>query len=128
MSRLCRADPRWQRARKRRPAQAAYKPGQAFDLNHALQCPGFAKRRGRVIKIRDGTEVAARHFVYKIYDATHGQPMQWHVLHGMGESAVTISRAVERGWAVLQDGRGKPLDRRASLTDEGRRLARREEK
>jgi len=50
--------------------------------------------------------------------------MQWQVLLGMGESAATISRAVERGWVVLQDVRGKPLDRKAALTDEGRRLAR----
>ena len=51
--------------------------------------------------------------------------MQWHVLHGMGESAATISRAAERGWVVLQGVGIKPLDRKAALTDEGRRLARR---
>jgi hypothetical protein len=63
----------------------------------ALQCPG-AKGRPKVIKIRDGTDVAARYLVYKLYDAAGGQPMQWHVLQGMGGSAATISRAVERGW------------------------------
>jgi hypothetical protein len=68
--------------------------------------------------------VAARYFVYKLYEATDGQPMQWQLLHGMGEPAATISRAVEHGWAVPQDVRGKPLDRKAALTDEGRRLAR----
>ena len=57
----------------------------------------------KVVKTRDGTDVAARYFVYKLYEATDGQPMQWHVLHGMGKSAATISRAVERGWVVLQD-------------------------
>jgi hypothetical protein len=56
-----------------------------------------AKGRIKVTKIRDGTEVAARYFVYKLYDTTGGQPMQWGVLLGMGESAATISRAVERG-------------------------------
>ena len=76
--------------------------------------------------IRDVTEVAARHFVYKLYDTTDGQPMQWQNLHGMGESAATISWAVERGWVVLQELRGKPLERKATLTDEGRRVARRE--
>jgi hypothetical protein len=86
--------------------------------------PVSVKGRAEVIKIRDGTEVAARYFVYKLYEATDGQPMQWRVLHGMGESAATISRAVERGWVILQEVRGKPLDRRAALTDEGRRLAR----
>jgi hypothetical protein len=77
-----------------------------------------------VIRIRDGTEVAARHFVYKLYDTTDGDAAQWKVLHGMGESAATISRAVERGWVVLQEVSRKPLDRKAALTDEGRRLAR----
>jgi hypothetical protein len=85
----------------------------------------IAKGRSRVIKIRDGTDVAARYFVYKIYEATGGQPMQWQVLHGMGESAATISRTVERGWVVLEGVGTKPLDRKAALTVEGRRLARR---
>jgi hypothetical protein len=89
-----------------------------------FNAPVSAKRRAKVIKIRDGTEVAARHFVYKLYDTTDGQPMQWRVLLGMGESAATISRAVERGWVILQDVRGEPLDRKAALTDEGRRLGR----
>ena len=84
-----------------------------------------AKRRPKVIKIRDGTEVAARYFVYKLYEATGGHPMQWAALCGMGESAATISRAVERGWVILQDVRGGPLERQAALSDEGRRLARR---
>jgi hypothetical protein len=83
-----------------------------------------AKGRPKVIKIRDGTEVAARYFVYKLYEAADGHPMQWAALYGMGESAATISRAVERGWVILQDVRGRPLERQAALTDEGRRLAR----
>ena len=41
-----------------------------------------AKGRPKVIKIRDGTDVAARYLVYKLYDATGGQPMQWQFLHG----------------------------------------------
>jgi hypothetical protein len=69
-------------------------------------------------------DVAARYFVYKLYEATDGQPMQRRLLHGMGESAATISQAVERGWVVLQEVRGKPLARKAALTDEGRRIAR----
>jgi hypothetical protein len=82
------------------------------------------KGRPKVIKTRDGTEVAARYFVYKLYEATDGRPMQSQILLGMGESAVTISRAVERGWVLLQEVRGKPLERKVALTDEGRRLAR----
>ena len=34
-----------------------------------------AKGRSRVIKIHDGTDVAARYFVYKLYEATDGQLM-----------------------------------------------------
>ena len=67
------------------------------------------KAKSKSIKIRDGTDVAARHFVYKLYDTTGGEAMRWHLLHGMGESAVTISRAVERGWVVLQGARGASL-------------------
>ena len=81
-------------------------------------------RVAKVLKTRDGADVAARYFVYKLYEATDGQPMQWATLHGLGESAATISRAVERGWVVLQGVGVKPLDRKAALTDEGRRLAR----
>ena len=83
------------------------------------------KGTSKATKTSDGIEVAARYFVYKLYEATDGQPMQWQVLLRMGESAATISRAVERGWVVLQGVEGKPLDRKAALTDEGRRLAHR---
>jgi hypothetical protein len=82
------------------------------------------KGTSKATKTSDGIEVAARYFVYKLFEAAGGQPMQWQVLHGMGESAATIFRAVERGWVILQDVRGKPLDRKASFTDEGRRPAR----
>jgi hypothetical protein len=80
--------------------------------------------KARVVKTGDGTDVAARYFVYKLYEATDGQPMHWQILHGMGESAATIAWAVERGWVVLQGVGGKPLERKAALTNEGRRLAR----
>ena len=83
-----------------------------------------SKPPSKVIKTLDAIDVAAKYFVYKLYEATRGQPMQWQVLRGMGESAATISRAVERGWVVLQELSRKPLDRKATLTDEGRRLAR----
>jgi hypothetical protein len=57
--------------------------------------------KSKVLKTRDGTDVAARYFVYKQYEATGGYPMQSAALYGIGESAATISRAVERGWVVL---------------------------
>ena len=83
----------------------------------------IATTKSKVIKTRDGTDVAARYFVYKIYKSTDGQPNQWGTLRGMDESRVTVARAVERGWVVLQGS--KPLERKAALTGEGRRLARR---
>jgi hypothetical protein len=75
------------------------------------------------VKIADTVDVAARYFVYKLYEATDGQPKAWAKLQGIDESRVTIERAVERGWVVIQGS--KPLERKAALTDEGRRLARR---
>ena len=73
---------------------------------------------------RDALDVAARYFVYKLYDATRREPMQWVALKGIDEASATIARAVERGGVVLQELSRKPLDRKAALTDEGRRLAR----
>jgi hypothetical protein len=73
---------------------------------------------------RDALDVAARYFVYKLYDATRREPMQWVALKGIDEASATIARAVERGWVVLQQLSRKPLERKAALTDEGRRLAR----
>ena len=43
--------------------------------------------------------------------------MRSAALYGIGKSAATISRAVERGWVVLQGVGGKPLDRRAGRNE-----------
>ena len=82
-----------------------------------------SRKKPNVVRTLGAIDVAARYFVYKLYEATGRQPMQWATLQGLGESAATISWAVERGWVVLQGS--KPLERKAALTDEGRRLARR---
>ena len=82
-----------------------------------------SRKKPKVVRTLGAIDVAARYFVYKLYEATGRQPMQWATLQGLGESAATISWAVERGWVVLQGS--KPLERKAALTDEGRRLARR---
>jgi hypothetical protein len=83
------------------------------------------KKKGVKREAETALDIAARYFVYKLYDATDGQRMRWHVLHGMGESAACVAHAVERGWIVLHDETGKPLERQAALTDEGLRLGRR---
>jgi hypothetical protein len=113
-------------------------PSRALGRQHRLSSTRMASRTfnipsskatSKVSKIRDGTGVAARYFVYKLYEATDRQPLQWAALHGMGESAATVARAVERGWVILQPRSGtqgvggKPSERKAALTDEGRRLA-----
>jgi hypothetical protein len=82
------------------------------------------KGKSKATKTRDGTDVAAQYFVYKLYEATNGQPKEWETLRGMDESRVTVTRAVERGWVILQDVTSNPLNRKAALTDGGRRLAR----
>jgi hypothetical protein len=83
----------------------------------------------KVMNSLDAIDVAARYFVYKLYEATGGQPMQWATLRGMDESRATVARAIERGWVILQPPiaarGGKPLERNAALTGDGRRLARR---
>jgi hypothetical protein len=87
----------------------------------------IAQPRGtpKAAKTADTTEIAARNFVYKLLEATPGQPMKWATLRRMYESRAAIARAVERGWVILEGTSGKPLELRAALTDEGRRLARR---
>ena len=75
-------------------------------------------------KTGDAVDVAARYFVYELYDATSGHVGAWAVLGERGSGQATVARAVERGWAIVQEnGKGKNKVRSASLTDDGRRLA-----
>jgi hypothetical protein len=83
------------------------------------------KDPSKVTKILDAIDIAAKYFVYKLYDATRRDPIQWVPLKGIDESQAAIERAVERGWAVLQRQQGASLCQSdAALTDEGWRLAR----
>ena len=87
--------------------------------------PFASTAKPKVVKTRDALDVAARYFVYKLYDATRRDQMQWVPLKGIDESQATIGRAVGLGWAVLQRRPGASLRQcEAALTDEGRRLAR----
>lgn len=70
-------------------------------------------------------DIAARYFVYKLFEATNRQPMAWLVLREMGEAAETIARAVERGWVIVRPNEsGRVNEHSGCLTDEGRRIAR----
>jgi hypothetical protein len=83
-------------------------------------------RKSKPPRTAEALDVAARYFLYKLYDATNRQPGAWQVLGKMiGESKETVKRAVERGWvAVRDDVVGKVKVRSGMLTDEGRRVAR----
>jgi hypothetical protein len=73
----------------------------------------------------DAVDIAARHFIYKLYDASRGGAESWHSVRVLGEVAATVSRAVERGWVIARDeGKGKAKELWAALTDEGRAMAR----
>ena len=71
-------------------------------------------------------DVAARHLVYKLFEATDGQPGEWKALGLIGERPETVARAVERGWLVVRvdGGNGRRKAQSAMLTDEGRLVAR----
>jgi hypothetical protein len=73
----------------------------------------------------EAIDIAARYFVYKLYDATGGNMALWHPVRTLQEAAATVSRAVERGWVVVRDEVvGKAKQRSAALTEVGRLLAR----
>ena len=72
----------------------------------------------------EAVDVAARYFVYELYDATSGHAGAWKMLRDKERVQATVARAVERGWAIVREhGKGKSKVRSASLTDDGRRLA-----
>ena len=48
-----------------------------------------SKSTPKRVKIADTIDVAARYFVYKLYEATDGQPKVWGTLRGMGELRAT---------------------------------------
>jgi len=76
-------------------------------------------------KTADALDIAARYLVYKLYVPGRALTGAWHPLSTIGEAAATVGRAVERGWVTVRDmGQGKAKERYATLTDEGRQVAR----
>ena len=57
------------------------RPARPLELSSSTMAIGTfyiltSKGRPKVVKTGDGTDVAARYFVYKLYETTGGQPMQ----------------------------------------------------
>jgi DNA-binding PucR family transcriptional regulator len=73
----------------------------------------------------EAIDIAARYFVYKLFDATGGNMALFHPVRALREAAKTVSRAAERGWVVVRDeGDGRAKQQSAALTEVGRLLAR----
>jgi phosphoribosylformylglycinamidine (FGAM) synthase-like enzyme len=53
------------------------------------------KDTSKVTKILDAIDVAAKYFVYKLYDATLQDRTQWVPLEAIDESQAAIERAVK---------------------------------
>jgi hypothetical protein len=85
----------------------------------------FTTTKSTPPKTADAVNIAARYFVYKLFEATDRRRMAWHSLRSMGEAPATVARAVERGWAIVQlISNGRVKEQRGCLTDEGRAVAR----
>jgi hypothetical protein len=87
--------------------------------------PFVLPRRNKPAKTSEALDVAARYLVYKLYDAARANPALWQSVPLLGETATTVSRAVDLGWVIIRDERtGRLIERYAALTDPGRMVAR----
>jgi hypothetical protein len=84
-------------------------------------------REGKASCHADRVDVAARYLVYNLFVAISGTPERSRLLRDIDERVETLARAMERGWIEVFDRRQKSgvVVRLVALTDEGRRLARR---
>jgi hypothetical protein len=55
--------------------------------------PFAANVKPKVVRTRDALDVAARYFVYKLYDATRLDQNPWVPLEEIDETQATIARA-----------------------------------
>src|SRR5262249_1579455 len=86
--------------------------------------PSFvAQAKTEARQAAEAADVAARHFVYQLYEATRGRPDGWQVLGKIGGGAEAVARAVERGWLIVRDDRfGRIRVQSGLLSEEGRRI------
>jgi hypothetical protein len=84
-------------------------------------------RAGKASCHADRVDVAARYLVYNLFVAISGTPETSRLLRNIDEKVETLVRAMERGWVEVFDRRQKSgaVVRLVALTDEGRRMARR---
>jgi hypothetical protein len=84
-------------------------------------------REGKASCHADRVDVAARYLVYNLFVAISGTPERSRLLRDIDERVETLARAMELGWIEVFDRRQKSgaVVRLVALTDEGRRLARR---
>ena len=72
-------------------------------------------------KVRQSTRELARHITRVVYEASDGQPRRWRMVSTIpGATVASVLYAEEQGWIELEGGR------KACLTEEGRRLIRKE--
>lgn len=83
-----------------------------------------SKPVSKVVRTLDAIDVAAKYFVYNLYDAMRRDRIAWVPLKGIGESQATVERAVELGWALRRRAETTARQSEAALAEEGRRLAR----
>jgi hypothetical protein len=86
----------------------------------------IARNKSKSAGTSEALDVAARHLVFKLYDAARdSRASSWQPVRGLGEVAATASRAVERGWVVVRnEGNGRTKELWAALTQEGRAVGR----
>ncbi len=109
-----------------RPRQSPRAVGANIGYSAAVATNTFKiPRSTKGFKTSDAVDIAARYFVYKLYDASRDGRQTWHSVRVIDELAATVSRAVERGWAIVRDqSKGKTTEPYASLTEGGRAMAR----
>jgi hypothetical protein len=81
---------------------------------------------GKASRHADRVDLAARYLVYNLFIAISGTPETSQLLRDIDDKVETLARAVERGWVEVFDRRRKSgaVVRLVALTDEGRRIAR----
>ena len=94
----------------------------AHGLPRIMLTPYFiAASKSKPPRTAETVDVAARHLLYKLYDATSRVPGAWHALGEIGERPETVARAVERGWVVVRERQWRQGQQNEECGADGRR-------